>query len=1275
MSNPLLKLFQSKDLKQVMPTLGVASFTANLLALALPLAMLQIFDRVLGNQAYETLTLITIGVIIAIVLENILRLTTSQLNAWLASRWEHRTSLAAVDRLLHSTLQYYFKQEPSVYTGRVSSASKVSSFYSGQALMVLLDLPFVFIFLTLTAFIGGWIVAIPITLLLLFTWITHQFAQWIRTKVHDRHVSDDRRFNFLVEVLTGIHSVKSMGLEPQMRRRHEQLIEAGTNHGEALVRANAIANSLGNLFTQIMVVLVVFFGAYLVVQGEMSTGALAASMMLSIRALLPIRQALTTWIKYQSFLESNQELDEILNAPLDQEGKEILPAITHNLVLEQIVYAPKGKEPPVFNHLSLSVKAGETIAIHGDTGAGKTSLMNLICGLIPAHAGQILLDGIPMSHYYGDSIRKQIALLPQSPVTFSGSIIDNLTMFNPKLNQRALALSQELGLDKAVAGMAMGYETQLGKGLSETLPSGIRQMVTIIRALIHEPSVILFDEANIGLDFSADKLLKEYLERQKGKVTIILITPRPSLLSLADRSFVIHQGKLITSEQAKQLPDTQIHLAPSFPINEQISASDNRFEHPLFNNPVPLARCFPPLLEALNWEGSARDLAEAVPHLKHNIDVTDFNNTMSNLGWTPYHIHSKLGALHKKLTPCLFVRTNHKTAFILLEKQGKQCRIFDPELGTERWISGNNMRGDAYYFKPITGAEQIEKAKKSNWFVDLLWRFRHHLLLTLALSFIATALSLSAPFFVRSVYDTVIPASDLLFGLFLLFGAIMAIGLEWIVQLLKSRLIAFFGARSEYILNASLFDRIITLPLPAIEGASVDRQIARIRGLEGLREFFLGPIALLMFELPATLVLFAALAFLNPWAIAIVVASIVVFILLALLTQKANERSVQNSSQRTGERWEYLNETLTHMQALRLAGDRKVVLEAFNDHASKAIIANFEDQKLHNQINTSASIITTLTGLMVLVASTFLVLGQEITAGALMATQMIIWRLTSPLQNAFTSSMSLVRMKSSLNQVVQLMRLPAEQDMGVKQTLQPRLQGAIIFHRVSFRYANDADPALLGVSFNLQPHQMLAISGNNGSGKSSILRMIMRLYTVQAGTIRLDNIDNRQLPIHYLREQIAYMPTHCQVFFGTLKQNLTLIHPSATDAEVDWAIRMAGLKEDIDALPEGLNTRISNARIAQLPNGFLQRFSLARTMLRPAPIILMDEPGSGMDKAGEEALMHCLQWLKGRSTIVIATLRPAHMRLADNIIFMQNGAILKMGNYDEIVSVLMAGNK
>jgi len=1272
-SSPLQKLLLSKDLKQVLPVFGLSSLLANMLALALPLAMLQIFDRVLGNQAYETLILITAGVILAVIVENLLRLMTSQVNGWLASRWEHQTSLAALDRLLHSTMQYYFKQEPSVYTGRVSAAAKVSHFYSGQAIMVLLDLPFVLLFLSLTAMIGGWLVIVPIVLLTLFALITQQFAGWIRQRVHDRHVSDDRRFNFLVEVLTGIHSVKSMGLEPQMQRRHEQLIEAGTNHGEALVRANAIAASLGNLFTQIMVVLVVFFGAYLVIKGEMSTGALAASMILSIRAVLPIRQALSTWIKYQSFLESHQELEDILHAPTDREGLGIMPPVRHSFSLEGISYAPQGRAQPVFDGLSLTIKAGETIAIHGETGAGKTSLMNLLCSLMPPTAGQVLVDGVRISDYDGDSVRKQIALLPQSPVTFSGSIIENLTMFDPKLNERALELAQELGLDKTVSAMAMGYETPLGKGLSETLPSGIRQMITIIRALIHNPSVILFDEANIGLDFSADKMLKEYLERQKGKVTIVLITPRPSLLSLADRSFVIHHGRLISSEQASKL--NQQVVANLLPIEESIPSSNNPFEHPLLHDPVPLARCLPALLTALNWKGSPRELAEATPHLKHQIDVTDFNNTMINLGWMPHHLHTNIGSLHPKLTPCLFVRDHDKGAFVLLEKRGKQCRIYDPDVREEIWIKSKGIKGDAYFFKSVSGADLMDKARKSNWFTDLLWRFRKHLLLTLALSFIATALSLSAPFFVRSVYDTVIPANDVLFGIFLLLGAIMAISLEWVVQLLKSRLIAFFGARSEYILNASLFNRIITLPLPAIEGSSVDRQIARIRGLEGLREFFLGPIALLMFELPATLILFLALAFINPWAIAVVFVSILIFALLGVLTQKANERSVQTASQYTGERWEYLNEVLTHMQALRLAGNRGVVLEAFDQHASKAILSSYEDQKLHNYINTSAGVITTLTGLMVLVLSTFLVLEQSITAGALMATQMIIWRLTSPIQNAFTSSMSLIRMKTSLQQVVQLMRLPAEQDMGVKQTLQPRLQGAVTFHRVSFRYVNDADPALLGVSFTVQPHQMLVISGNNGSGKSSIMRMIMRLYTVQAGTIRLDNIDNRQLPIQYLREQISYMPTQCQVFFGTLKQNLKLIHPSATDDEVDWAIRMAGLKEDIDALPEGLNTRISNARIAQLPNGFLQRFSLARTMLRPAPIVLMDEPGSGMDKAGEEALLHCLKWLKGRSTIIIATLRPAHMRLADNIIFMQNGAILKMGTYDEIAGLLMASNK
>ena len=1270
--HPVKVILRSPDLRAVMPGLATSSLMSNLFALALPLAMLQIFDRVLANNSLETLTLITFGVIVAIILEQVLRVINGQVTSWLGARWEQKTTLAALDRLLHVSLQRYFKQEPSAYTDRISSASKISHFYSGQALMVLFDLPFVALFLTLTALIGGWMVVAPIVLLILFTYITIQFAEWIRVKVHERHITDDRRFNFLVEVLSGIHSVKSLSLEPQMQRRHERLMEGGVESGEALARGNAVAAGLGNLFTQVMVVTVVFVGAWLVIIGDMTPGALAASMMLSVRALQPLRQALSVWIRYQTFVESNTLLNEILETPSEITGKEIeLSRMNASLSLQQVTYSPKHGDA-LFSDLSFELKAGEVVAIQGDSGSGKTSLMNLLNGLIKPTSGRVLIDGVPITHYTPDSVLRQIALLPQVSSTFAGTILENLTMFDDSKNEKALELAKELGLNRAVANMALGYETPMGEGLSETLPSGVRQVITIIRALVNEPSVILFDEANIGLDFAADRLLKDYLQQRKGSVSIVLITPRPSLLSLADRSYVLQGGRLLSPEEA--LAENQKPVV-SLPMQDR-PAHDTDLSHLIagvLNINNPLSACLLPLLDALKWAHNGRALAEAMPHIKPNIGITDFNSIMVNLGYMPSHISSDISTLHDKLMPCLFIPANGQHALVILEKNQRQLRVFDPLTGKEGWISTKEKLGEVYFFKLIDRDEKKLKSRTTNWFVELFWRFRYHMMLTLFLTFVATTLALASPFFVRTVYDTVIPSSDLQFGAFLLFGALMAVILEWVVQLLKSRITAYLGGRSEYILGNSMFSRIITLPINNIEGASVDRQVARIRSLDGLREFFLGPLSLLMFELPATIILFAALAILNPWSILVVLIAILTFLLLAVSTRKLSEMTVANTSRNTALRWEYLNEVLTHMQALRMAGARQEVLTRFKERSSKAVMSNYQDNKLHARINTIASTLGMLTGLAVLVLSAYLVLQGDITAGSLMATQMIIWRLISPIQNAFTSATSLVRMQSTIRQVSQLMKLQTEDEIGVKQSLRPSMIGAISFNRVSFRFVNDADPAILGVTFNVEPRQMVVISGGNGSGKSTILKMIIRLYSPQAGTVRLDNIDSRQMTIKDLRSRVSYMPSSCQIFYGTIAQNLRLIHPSASNEELAWATSMAGLSDDIAALPEGMNTRIANARAGQLPNGFLQRLSLARTMLRPAPIILMDEPGSGMDKAGEDALMHCLQWLKGKSTVVVVSLRPAHMRLADNVIYMQEGSILKMGTYDEISNILMAG--
>ncbi len=1271
----LRQVLSSPDLRRILPGLGLSCFLTNILALALPLGILQIVDRVVINKSIETLLFLVLGIVLALIMQVILRTTNGLITSWLGTRFEHKTSVAALKRLMQVPLQRYQMEEPGVHAERILAASKVADFYSGEALLVLFDLPFVAVFLWLIYILGGMLIAVPLVILLLFTLVIYHYGDWMHKQVEQRNVLDDRRFGFLAEVLSGIHSVKTMSMESLLQRRYERLQETSSTLGEVLNRGNSLAANIGSVFSQLMIVGVVASSAWLVINGKMTPGSLAACMMLSVRTLRPLRRGLKVWMRYQSFVAAHKRLNKVVDMPYeDDSGKPEMPTIEKGLELRQVTLTHEGGEA-LFSNLSLTVGAGESIAIRGGSGSGKTSLLSLMSGFLRPDSGEILVDGVPIGNFAADSIHKEIALLPQAGTIVSGNILENLTMFDASLNQEALRLAEKLGLGRVVAGMKLGYETPLGGGIGETLPAGVSQIITIIRGLVRNPSVILFDEANISLDMLGDQLLCEYLAEQRGKCTLVMVTHRPSMFSLVDKVYTLDNGHLVEGvvefrpETAPQLTaSANLSPRPDRPKSNEDSALVIRRQ---FDEESDLSICLLPLLTSLGWQGQPRELAEAMPHLIRRMELSNLCSTMANIGFFPKHFSSNLKQLDHRLLPCIFLPHQQSAMVILQCQPNGNLLVFDSVQRAETEIPPSSKTGNIYLFQK-KDALLKSRPPESTWTGSLMQRFRNHVLLAFLLTVAGTIFNLAPPLFVRSVYNWVLPSGDILMGASLLAGAIIVILVNSLLFLIKGRVMAFVSGRSEYILGNIIFQRIIALPTASIEGASISNQVGRVKNLEGLRNFFLGPLSTIAFEIPANLVLIIAIGIINPWVLVVILISAILFILLGLFSRKHSESEVTKSSQLAALRWEFLNEALAEMSTIRSVGAGDSWVDRFREISGKSVMANFHNQKMHARISATAGVMGYTTGLLSLALSAYLSIIGQITTGTMVATMMIIWRLVGPIQNIFQSATSLVRMRSNLRQIENLMRLKGESDTGVIQTIRPIVQGTLSFARVSFRYANDADPVLLGVSFTVNPGQLVVIAGSNGSGKSTLLKLIERIYIPQAGTIRLDNVDIRQLTAADLRAKISYMPQNCEFFYGTVAQNLRLANPVATDEELQWAIEMAGLTDDIKALPDGLKTRISNSRSEQLSHGFRQRLSLARTIVKPADLVLLDEPATGMDQAGEAALMRCIEWLRGRSTLIMVSHRPSHMRLTDTVIVMERGSVVAMGAFDIVKDKIMS---
>ncbi len=684
-------------------------------------------------------------------------------------------------------------------------------------------------------------------------------------------------------------------------------------------------------------------------------------------------------------------------------------------------------------------------------------------------------------------------------------------------------------------------------------------------------------------------------------------------------------------------------------------------EHLLPRNDV--AYCLPVLLRALGWQGDTRHLTEALPYFGGPLDVSSTRQVMVNLGFASRLRQGSPARLRSDELPSLFLPERGPAVVVLDTPGRRRVTLFDPEHpeGLREDVSVRALgKGQIMAFQPLSHPETAGAQEHSpSWLATIMRRFRPHLFLLLFISLLVMCMVVASPLYVMTVYDRVVTSGSVATLLTLLVGMGIAVGGEFILRTQRARLLSHVGARMDVLVGRAMFQRLLGLNPQMSEGSTVGAQVSRMKDFETVREFLTGPASATLLDLPFTLVVMGVIFAMGGWLGLVPLVAATILLAMGFFARTPLRRRVNAMARATSNRQELAIESVTQHRLLRTCGAVDHWLRRYRVRTATAAQANLRTAQLTALLGSMAQLITMVAGLTTVVAGSRLVMTGDLSTGGLIASMILVWRALTPYQAALMVVARSEQVRSSIRQIDRLMEVAPEQPDG--QSVRPvrELRGAVNVARVSLRYAPDAEPALLGVSADIQPGEMVAVIGHNGAGKTSLIKVIAGMVRPQTGLVKVDGMDIRRFDPVEFRREIGYMPEDPQILRGTVIQNILLADPTADEEAVRAAAEEAGITEEDVELPKGLETRFGDQRAAS--PSLRTRIGLARVMLRRPRLVLLDEPTGGLDSDGDTALVNVLKTLKSHSTVFVITHRPSYMRLADKVLELRQGQVSRFG--------------
>ncbi len=1056
--------------------------------------------------------------------------------------------------------------------------------------------------------------------------------------------------------VTGVRVVKGFGQEEQEIERLEGVSTRLYSARLRVVRLTARYNPALGAVPMFGQVGVLALGGWLTLHGSIKIGVFLAFSLYIGQMVAPVR-ALTTLITIgQEARASVIRVYEVIDSKpvvTEKPGAVVLPAGTPDVELDDVAFGYLPSEP-VLRGLSLHVPPGETLAVVGTSGSGKSTISLLLPRFYDISGGAIRVAGQDVRDLTLGSLRASIGLVMEDSFLFSDTIRANISYGRPDAtHEQIVAAARAAEADEFITSLPDGYGTVIGEqGL--TLSGGQRQRVSLARALITNPAILVLDDATSAIDAGIEAQIHATLHKVMAGRTTLLIAHRRSTLQLADRIAVLDEGRLVDEGTHEQLTARcalyRLLLAGPGADAEGVDAGELAcHENAARGDPAtgrdPAAGTVTPAL----WQTPGQAAGDPAGYTGGSTAGAGVNGSQlarvagaaigRGMGAAARGGRGRSGAGGGMLagippTPELLAKVAAlPPASELPGVSRAAARAADPHFTLRRLL------------RPIALA----------------------LFIGLVLDGLDAIASVAMPALVRGGVDNGVLAREFHPIIVVSLIGLAIVCADWVINVIQTIVVGRNGERMLYTLRVKIFSHLQRLGLDFYEREMSGRIMTRMTTDVDAMDTFLQTGLITMVNAVLTFAgVLVALLYIN-LRLGLILLTIVPVLVAATLVFRVKSREAYTDAR---EKVSIVNADLQEnvaglrtAQAYRREGRN---LEHFAELSDRYRRSRLRAQRLIALYFPFVQLLSTVAGALILFVAAGEVHSKALTAGGLIAYLLYIDLLFSPVQQLSQVFDGYNQAAVGLRRIKDLLRRATSTPEAAHPRPAGRPRGQIEFRDVRFRYSGQPQDALSGVNLAVRPGETVALAGQTGAGKSTMVKLIARYYDVTSGRLLIDGTDIRELDLSGYRQQLGVVPQEPYLFPGTVRDAIAYGRPDATDAEVEAAAREVGAIEMIARLSGGFRHEVAE-RGRNLAAGQRQLIALARAYLVDPAILLLDEATAALDLASEAAVSTATERLTAKRTTLVVAHRLTTAARADRIVVMESGKIAEAGTHAELL--------